>query len=180
MMKKFSKDEINSQNQMKSSAQRAVRAKVLENFPRLETVLDEIIPKKTPMILAKCHNHIQIAIVEGQPKFFQHRDGPWIPTLRLLHQYPSMMPKMQVDYGAIKFVLRGSNIMCPGLTSPGGRMEDIPAGTVVQITAEGKEFACGIGLTTMSTKDIRESNKGICIENLHTIGDGLWEVISLA
>lgn len=44
---------------------------------------------------------------------------------------PSMMPKMQVDYGAIKFVLRGSNIMCPGLTSPGGRMEDIPAGTVV-------------------------------------------------
>jgi hypothetical protein len=44
---------------------------------------------------------------------------------------PSMMPKMQVDYGAIKFVLRGSNIMCPGLTSTGGKMEDVQAGTVV-------------------------------------------------
>ena len=44
---------------------------------------------------------------------------------------PSMMPKMQVDKGAVKFVLRGSNVMCQGLTSPGGRMEDVPANTVV-------------------------------------------------
>lgn len=44
---------------------------------------------------------------------------------------PSMMPKMQVDRGAIGFVLRGSNIMCPGLTSPGGRMENVQPGAVV-------------------------------------------------
>ena len=29
------------------------------------------------------------------------------------------MPIMQVDKGAIKFVLSGANIMCPGFTSPG-------------------------------------------------------------
>lgn len=33
-----------------------------------------------------------------------------------------MLPRMQCDKGAIKFVLNGSNIMCPGLTSPGGSM----------------------------------------------------------
>ena len=38
---------------------------------------------------------------------------------------------MQVDKGAIKFVLSGANIMCPGLTSPGAKMEDVPEGTVV-------------------------------------------------
>lgn len=27
--------------------------------------------------------------------------------------------KLRVDTGAIKFVLQGANIMCPGLTSPG-------------------------------------------------------------
>lgn len=34
------------------------------------------------------------------------------------------MKKFQVDRGAIKFVLAGANIMCPGLTSPGGAMDD--------------------------------------------------------
>ena len=38
---------------------------------------------------------------------------------------------MQVDKGAIRFVLSGANIMCPGLTSPGGQMTDLPAGSAV-------------------------------------------------
>ena len=43
-----------------------------------------------------------------------------------------MLPKLQVDKGAIKFVLSGANIMCPGLTSPGARMEQsVPQNTVV-------------------------------------------------
>jgi hypothetical protein len=28
--------------------------------------------------------------------------------------------------GAIRFVLSGANIMCPGLTSPGGNLSDAP------------------------------------------------------
>lgn len=35
---------------------------------------------------------------------------------------PSIMPKMQVDTGAIRFVLGGANVMCPGFTSPGGAL----------------------------------------------------------
>lgn len=37
---------------------------------------------------------------------------------------PNIMKKLQVDRGAIKFVLAGANIMCPGLTSPGGELDD--------------------------------------------------------
>jgi malignant T-cell-amplified sequence len=33
-----------------------------------------------------------------------------------------MMAKMQVDKGAIRFVLGGANVMCPGFTSPGGAL----------------------------------------------------------
>jgi len=35
-----------------------------------------------------------------------------------------MMPKLRADTGAIKFVLSGANIMCPGLTSPGATIHD--------------------------------------------------------
>ena len=37
---------------------------------------------------------------------------------------PNIMKKFQVDRGAIKFVLSGANIMCPGLTSPGGVLDN--------------------------------------------------------
>ena len=36
---------------------------------------------------------------------------------------PNLLPRLQVDKGAIKFILSGANIMVPGLTSPGARMD---------------------------------------------------------
>lgn len=83
---------------------------------------------------------------------------------------------MQCDKGAIKHILSGSNVMCPGLTSPGGKMEDLPKGTVVAITAEGKQHAMGIGFTSMSTEEIRTENKGIALELLEYLNDGMWKL----
>ena len=45
---------------------------------------------------------------------------------------PFMLPWLQVDRGAIKFILSGANIMCPGLTSKGAKMETVlPEDTIV-------------------------------------------------
>lgn len=39
---------------------------------------------------------------------------------------------MQVDSGAIKYILGGADVMCPGLTSTGGQLpDDLLAGRVV-------------------------------------------------
>jgi PUA domain protein len=63
-----------------------------------------------------------------------------------------MMPKFQVDRGAIPFVLRGANVLAPGLTSEGGCLEEgVEEGQPVQITAEGKINACAVGIAKMST-----------------------------
>lgn len=117
----------------------------------------------------------------------------------------------QVDKGAIKFVLSGANIMCPGLTSPGAKMTpDLEKDTVVAIMAEGeelissyttfhefaecsknnwnrfpnknnpcnsgKEHALAVGLTSLSVADIAAKNKGIGVENIHYLNDGLWQM----
>ena len=43
-----------------------------------------------------------------------------------------MLPRLQVDKGAIRFILSGANIMCPGLTSAGARMDiDLPEEMIV-------------------------------------------------
>ena len=66
-----------------------------------------------------------------------------------------MMKSVQVDKGAIKFVLSGANIMCRGLTSPGGRLpEGLEAGEPVAIFAEGKENPLAVGELAMSSDEM--------------------------
>lgn len=159
---------------------RNLRKTLLEQYPSLAPYLDDIIPKKQPLILVKCSGHINLLVVNKEPIFFNERDGKYYPTLRLLHKYPFILPSVQVDRGAIKFVLQGANIMCPGLTSAGGKLDtDFAADTIVCVLAEGKENALGIGLTKMSRDEIRSVNKGIAIDNIHYLNDGLWKLAVL-
>lgn len=108
---------------------------------------------------SRSHEHIEILTVNGELLFFRQREGPFYPTLRLLHKCelfstrqlgdgclnflilirnvlllfidPFILPHQQVDKGAIKFVLSGANIMCPGLTSPGAKLYPADVDTVV-------------------------------------------------
>jgi PUA domain protein len=178
MFKKFDeKESISGMLQLKSSVQKGIRTKLVESYPHLEGFIDTILPKKDALRIVKCHDHIEIIVNSaGELLFFRHREGQWMPTLRLFHKYPFFLPMQQVDKGAIRFVLSGANIMCPGLTSPGAKMTEVPKDTVVAIMAEGKQHALAIGKTTLSTDDIAKINKGIGVENCHYLNDGLWQM----
>ncbi|OCF36169.1 translation machinery-associated protein 20 [Kwoniella heveanensis CBS 569] len=140
-------------------------------------VIDEIWPKKEALGLTKCHDRISIFTVQQVPLFFQHFDGPFIPTLKLLHRYPNMLPHVQIDRGAIKFLLAGANMMAPGLLSAGGKLPDgLAKDEVVAIHAEGKEHACGIGKLVASSEEIKKAAKGVAVEVVCWIGDDLWKV----
>eukprot|EP00981_Chlorochromonas_danica_P015242 scaffold11244_cov179-Ochromonas_danica.AAC.1 len=180
MFKKFSSEEnISSIAQVKNSVQRAIINQIVESYPLLEEGIETLVPKKG-MVVGKAADGVQLLIVNNEILFYCDRDGPWYPTLRLLHRYPTMMPRMQVDRGAIRFVLGGANIMCPGFTSKGGSMPvALEAGSPVAIYAEGKTHAMAIGITKMSTAEIREVNKGIAVDTLHFLMDGLWQTQKL-
>jgi PUA domain protein len=51
----------------------------------------------------------------------------------------------------------------------------VDANSAVAIYAEGKEHAMAVALTKMSTADIRSINKGIGLDNVHHLNDGLWK-----
>ncbi|CUM50720.1 unnamed protein product [Debaryomyces tyrocola] len=175
MFKKFTKDDVHSRSNIKSSAQRGLKSKFVAQFNDLEPVIDNIIPKKSQAILIKCEDKIQLYSIDNEVVLFQHFDD-LIPDLKVVHKYPQCFPRVQVDRGAIKFVLSGANIMCPGLTSAGAKLpeESLPEDTIVTIYAEGKENALAVGKLIMSTDDIKSKNKGIGIELVHYLGDGLW------
>ena len=177
MFRRFDeKEDVSNCIQLKSSVIKGIRNKLLEQFPDIEAWLSDIMPKKEPVRIVRCHEHIELLTVNGELLFFRQREGPFCPTLRLLHKYPFILPHQQVDKGAIKFVLSGANIMCPGLTSPGARLQPATVDTVVAVTAAGKQHALCVGLMKMTAENIERVNKGIAIENVHYLNDGLWQM----
>ncbi|KAJ8572847.1 hypothetical protein K7X08_009358 [Anisodus acutangulus] len=147
----FSNEEVSGQNQVKASVQRRIRQSIAEEYPLLEPVLEDLLPKKSPLIVAKCQNHLNLVVVNNVPLFFNIRDGPYMPTLSLLHQYPNIMKKLQ----------------------------EVGAETPVAIMAEGKQHALAIGFTKMSAKDIKAIDKGIGVDAMHYLSDGLWKMQQL-
>nr|GMD46908.1 malignant T-cell-amplified sequence 1 homolog [Ipomoea batatas] len=53
LMPMFSSEEVSGQNQVKASVQRKIRQSIAEEYPGLEPVLDDLLPKKSPLIVAK-------------------------------------------------------------------------------------------------------------------------------
>jgi len=43
------------------------------------------------------------------------------------------------------------------------------------IYGEGKEHAMAVGIMKMSTQEVRSVNKGIGVEVVHYLNDGLWK-----
>ncbi|ELK34457.1 Malignant T cell-amplified sequence 1 [Myotis davidii] len=159
MFKKFDeKENVSNCIQLKTSVIKGIKNQLIEQFPGIEPWLNQIMPKKDPVKIVRCHEHIEILTVNGELLFFRQREGPFYPTLRLLHKYPFILPRQQVDKGAIKFVLSGANIMCPGLTSPGAKLYPAAADTVVAIMAEGKQHALCVGVMKMSAEDIEKTS----------------------
>lgn len=69
---------------------------------------------------------------------------------------PLMMPRIQVDKGAIKFILGGANVMTPGVinTKGGAVLVDLPEGAPVAVFVHEKEQPIAIGTMLMSTADM--------------------------
>ncbi|KAI0986042.1 hypothetical protein GJ496_008462 [Pomphorhynchus laevis] len=177
IFRKFNeKDNIINVCQMKQSDLKKIKNKIVADYPYIAPYWDEyVLPKREIPKVVKCTDHIELlANSAGNLLFFKQRDSIYIPTLRFLHQFPFMLQSQQADAGAIRFLISGANVMCPGLTSQGGCLTDASSGHYVQITAEGKEHALAIGVMRMSSDEIKSVNKGIAIEVLHYLNDGLW------
>ncbi len=91
---------------------------------------------------------VQLCIINNTVVFFQDHHTPWMPTLRILHQYPEMMKKLRTDKGAIKFVLGGANIMCPGLTHADATIHD--------------EVGCGVFRPSLRMPHALSACSGLC------------------
>jgi malignant T-cell-amplified sequence len=81
-----------------------------------------------------------------------------------------------VDMGAVKFVCNGANIMRPGIVSFSG---DFKKGDLLSIREVSHSKAIAVGRALESKEQADSMTKGPAIENLHYVGDKLWEALKL-
>jgi PUA-domain protein len=97
-------------------------------------------------------------------------DDDLYPTLRC--KCVDLLPSVIVDMGAIPFVCKGADVMAPGITEIKTPFEE-GALVVIRDVKHGKALA--IGRAIRSSTSIMTEKKGKVINNLHYVGDKIWE-----
>ncbi len=115
---------------------------------------------------------IEIIFVEGEPIAFQKK-GELIPVL-VNEAAVASLPKIVVDMGAVPHVAGGADVMAPGIKSFHGGFS--PGQLVVVVDEKhGKHLA--IGKCLLDSSVLAQTKKGKVVENLHYVGDPVWEVV---
>ena len=110
-----------------------------------------------------------ILLINGHAFFFYY-ENRLVPTLKLILQN-NVLKTITVDMGAVKFVVKGADIMRPGITKID---ETIENNELVTIIDEKHNKAIGIGIALFSGKEMQSVKSGKCVKNIHYVGDKIW------
>jgi len=96
-------------------------------------------------------------------------------TLRGFLEHNDAAKWVEVDHGAIPFLMNGADCMVAGVQAAD---EDIAVGELVWIRDMTHKKPLAIGWSTMEGKEMASATKGKGIKTLHWVGDELWEMES--
>ncbi len=113
---------------------------------------------------------VKMLMKDSKPMFFYLKEE-LIPTLKLL-QENDFLKKITVDMGAVKFVVNGADIMRPGITKVDN---GISKGENVVVIDEQHGKIIAVCKTLFSGEEIEKMDKGKVLQNLHYIGDKIWD-----
>jgi len=77
-----------------------------------------------------------------------------------------------VDFGAVRHVANGADVMRPGITKIDSSIKE---GDIVQIREETKNRALAVGKAMFDAPEMESKTSGKVIKNIHTIQDSIWE-----
>ena len=94
-------------------------------------------------------------------------------TLRGFLEHDDAAKWVEVDHGAIPFLMKGADCMVAGVHAAD---QSIEVGDLVWIRDMTHKRPLAIGWATMSAEDLTNLTKGKGIKTLHWVGDELWDM----
>lgn len=116
-------------------------------------------------------NDFPIVIIDSKVLLFQV-NGVYFPTVRGVLELGLRKNVVKVDAGAVRFVVNGADIMCPGITSADPNIKPDDPVIIVEETHD-KPLAIGISLMM---GDEMAANSGKAVKSVHHVGDKLWNL----
>lgn len=157
---------------MKTKQRYFLKNKKIKEIKKSLGNYQDIIPKKAQVELIKIEDMPDILLINNEPLLMQSNDKI-IPTLKAVMKKEITEKYATVDMGAINFVIKGADIMSPGIVDAD---KTITPGETIIVIEEGHHKALAIGTSLISGEEMIENNKGKAIENLHYVGDPIWEL----
>jgi len=111
----------------------------------------------------------KLLVINKIPAFFYYENQP-VPTLKYL-QTNSLLKKVVIDMGAVKFIVNGADIMRPGIVEIELGIEKEEFIVIVDVNHK-KPLAVGIAL--LDSVEMQGIKTGKVIKNIHYVGDEIW------
>jgi PUA-domain protein len=109
-------------------------------------------------------------IIKENKVLFFYFEKSLVPSLHTILKNPNMLPKVTIDMPAIPFIMKGADIMRPGITE----FEEFEKGDFVTIVDENNKKSLAVGKMFFSSEEMKELSKGKAVLNLHRVGDEIW------
>ena len=111
-------------------------------------------------------------LVNGEPYIIMINEKPY-PTIKAALNAELNSKVVVVDMGAVRFVTKGADVMCPGIVDAD---EDIEKDDIVLIVDETHNKPLAIGISLISGPEMVENDSGKAIKSIHYVGDAIWNL----
>ncbi len=159
---------IKNRHFIKKTELKPLKDEILKQYD--QKFIDQIFPKKSNVELIQTESGDILYAVNNELKIWKSKDG-YIPVLTLLLNKKVDLKTIVVDFGAVRFVANGADVMRPGITTIN---PSIKKGDIVQIIEETQNRALAVGKAMFDALEMEKKSSGKVVKNLHTIQDQIW------
>jgi PUA domain protein len=160
---------IKQRNFIRKSELNLIKDEILKQYD--QKFIDQVFPKKSNVELIKTESGDILFAVNNELKLWKSKEG-YIPVLTLLLNNRVDLKTIVVDFGAVRYVANGADVMRPGITEiePSIKKDDI-----VKIEEETKHRALAVGKAMFDASEMKSKKSGKVVKNLHTVQDPIWQ-----
>jgi PUA domain protein len=129
------------------------------------------VPRSAQVEILEPDDGSKFVIVDGRFMFVNAGESAsYIPFVGS-SEAVGLLPSLTIDEGAVKYIIKGADVMRPGISKYDEWGE---AGKLVVVREDKKGRAAAVGKTAVSSAEMAELKKGNCVKNLHHAGDKYW------
>jgi len=160
---------IKQRHFIRKSELTTLKEEILNHYD--QSFIDQIFPKKSNVELIQTESGDTLFAVNNELKLWKSKEG-YIPVLTLLLNNRIDLKTVVVDFGAVRFITNGADVMRPGITKID---PSIKKGDIIKIEEETKHRALAVGKAMYDASEMESISSGKVIKNLHTIQDSIWQ-----